>query len=446
MNTPGDPVIRHLIAALSLISATLCLCVVFAGFSGVNPVVEITDPFWFGALFRISPRPVFRVAGIFLCAAALTPLFISRRLAALLRSPVVFALLFSIPFIYIDFTIHRGDSADWVTFIEGRWFTSAPGATLVHHLFFVAGRCLLNKGPEFAIQWSSRASGLISLMAIALISNILFGDDRQRMLFRLVMYLAGYTLLFCGYMENTPPMIPCELFFVYFTIRYLSTEAPRQLVHASLCLSLASLMHGSACFVFPALLFVIGVRHWGQWRKALTIGFIALGTYLLPIVHLLMWIFIFDREGIIGDIWGNISHGGKLYLSLFLFTPYEPYTMFSPQHLRDILNIVAMGAGCNAIIALPFLCLVLTHIRRGIHPLLLGYFAGRAVLLIFFHPNLGAVDDWDLTVPCTIPMVLISAYAATRAADKAGARLAVAPLLLANAVTTGIFFLYLNHV
>lgn len=377
-----------------------------------------------------------------MCLVALLPGFCRK----LLDRPIVFALFFSSLFFIIGFERDAGDAHDWIDWISGRYFMSEPGSTLIHHIFYKLLHKPFNLGAASVISFTSRLAGFASLVIVARISNILFQKEFSRMLFRLFFYFSGVTLLFFGYIENTPLSVPFELLYLLFMVKWSLHNRDRYIYYAALFLSIASIIHGSVSFVFSSLIICLLVRYHSNFKNLLKVGGITSATYLLTIALFVAWVFIMDRRGLVGGTFGNIMGGGdnKMFVPLFKRSEWANYTFFSRRHFDDMFNLIFVGASCHVFVALLFIPMIVTSIKRGINAILFAYLVSRLALLFLWNCDWGFLLDWDLMIANVLPIVFISGYYLSRDTDSLVPRLAGISVLMAGVLVTVMFFFVFN--
>ena len=134
----------------------------------------------------------------------------------LVKRPLIFAIIYSSPFFLFGFENFLGDSQQWVESINGRYYMSEPGSTMIHYWFNTLLGQRFNLSPLSALTITSRLAGFFFLWTTACLSNALLGEStpRKHFIFRIVYFTAGVSLLFYGYAENTPLALPAEQLWV----------------------------------------------------------------------------------------------------------------------------------------------------------------------------------------------------------------------------------------
>jgi len=169
-----------------------------------------------------------------------------------------------------------------------------------------------------------------------------------------------------------------------------------------------------------------GDRFW----PAVAVFVAAAATHLLAVFVLPGLIYLLWRKGKIEESRSYWMFGGAIsilailgyhFLSVYVgdggvFSPiveelHNPYSMFSIQHLTDVMNILLLVAPLPFILATGILLGRLMRkipIRNDI-AFLCACVAGSLALLLLIDPKLGAIRDWDLLSMYGVPMAFLAA-------------------------------------
>lgn len=328
-----------------------------------------------------------------LCACLLLPIALCawRRWARLVDAPWVFALLYGIPFFALNFQDSLGDTHQVMDYVTQRYYMSEPGATAIHYWFYRLLRDPFNLSAKAVIALTSSIAGVIYLWLTAKISFVLLpdADARRRLLFRLVYFAAGSSLLFYGYVENPPIAMPGEQAWVLATLIFLRTPSMRNNAMCGVALAIATLMHGRAAFLAPALLVggLIPAAPLSRRFLSATIGGAAFGLTLALVVG---GIFLFDPDGVMQNRVGNILGGGNRRMFV------EGFRFFSESHWRELWCILWVSAGVTAPVILVGLISVFRRSRPSYLIWAMSYIAAGMVYVSIWEFDYGFFTDWDL--------------------------------------------------
>ena len=378
-------------------------------------------PQWLAGRSFSDPRLSLACAPVLLLCA----LSLSKRWARFTDRPIVFTVAYGLPFFLLTFQDSLGDSIQMIDIIGKRYYMSEPLATLIHYWVFRLLHDPLNVGAKFAIALSSRLAGLAYLWVIARQSLRLFPDlsPSRRLLYRLICYTPGITLLFYGYVENTPLALPAEALWVLATIEFLQTPSFGTIAKCAGALALATALHGRGAFLAPALVVgcmipaaPLGIRI----RRAAFGGLLYFGLLALLVAYILL----FDASGVAGTAYGNALGGGNNRMFVPLADLADRYHWLA--FLGPLLTAGGLLApfGLLAVVAAPF--------KR--EPLLLWalvYVLCDAVFVFLWEFDFGPLLDWDLIFCGACPLILLAAVLITRSKIPAPV---VLPFVLGSAV------------
>lgn len=360
-------------------------------FSWVPPDWRAGRSFWDPQLFLV-------------CAplAILCCLSLSKRWARFTDAPVVFALLYGLPFFLLTFQDSLGDSVQMTDIIDKRYYMSEPLATWVHYWLYRLLHEPFNVGAKFAIALSGRLAGLVYLWAVARQSLRLFPElsPSRRLLYRLLFFTPGVALLFYGYVENTPLELPAEALWVLASIGFLQTPTLFNLLKCGAALALATALHGRAAFLAPALLFGSCIPK-ASIETRLGRATIAGITYFGLLALLVAYILLFDSRNVSGGTFGNALGGGNGRM----FVPVAQ--LLDKTHWLAFLGPLFLAGGILAPCGL--LAALTAPFKRD--PILLwaiAYLLCDGVYIFFWEFDYGLLLDWDLVFSGVCPVILLA--------------------------------------
>jgi len=275
------------------------------------------------------------------------------------------------------------------------------GETLAHSYLY---SFLSGAPPERALdayQIISITAGFLFLVVLTLAALRLMAQTRDRMLYVLATISGGFLLLFFGYVEHYSLFSVAVAAIVLCALLVLGGKLKPIWLLPLLAFGL--FLHMLTLILLPAVLAVYLSRtKFGSWYAArdrtAKIGLLAL--LASPAVALIIYFFatnLFFRLAFVPPL----AH---------CFTA-EGYTLFSPAHLADWLNLIVIhmpgilvlvagmvGVDCRALLREPpyrFLAFLLVCAW------------GAAFVL---DPKLGMPRDWDLFSFAGLPLVLAAAY------------------------------------
>ena len=325
------------------------------------------------------------------------------------NSPIVYSLIYGSCFLTVGFGNSLGDSVQWKEGIHGRYYMSEPGATWIHHWAYYFLHTYFNIGVQSAISLTSRIAGVFYLFAVSALSlEVISRDDLRRVsLFRSVFFVAGFSLLFFGYIENTPLALPLEVFWIFLTVRLLKEPRWQSVVSSAFVLALAALIHGRVSFLAPALAwacFIPTGSFWVRARRVLLGGV----TFTAVIVIAVSAIFALDSRHIMGSHLGNITGGGnrKMFVSMD--------TLLSVKHWKELGSTALIGGGLLMPLGL-FAVLQGVLFRKDIlFVWLAAYVLADFIYLGLWEFDFGYFIDWDLIFSGMVPLVFATALTLVR--------------------------------
>lgn len=262
----------------------------------------------------------------------------------------------------------------------------------------------------------------------------------QRVLMVGLLLTLGTVQLFFGYVENYTLAALMVVVYLWLAIRFVFDAFPLWVV--VLVLALAHGLHPSTLYLLPSLLCLAlldrrrhGVRH--------AVGSVV-GPYLVVGLTVLL-LMTLGGHGL-QALWTSDRPGGGdgrwLVPLVATTTRWEHYTLFSPGHLVDIVNVQWLTAPVS--LAVLVLVLLLDRERRWLNAspataprdrwllCFLGIATlGSLLFIVLWNPDYGGQRDWDLFSLASLPLTVLAAWLLGRSLPDEPARWQAAVLLTA---------------
>jgi tetratricopeptide (TPR) repeat protein len=281
---------------------------------------------------------------------------------------------------------------------------SFPTAPLTGYLAVQAYRFFQSVGaaePALAAWQSlSFAGGLLALPLAWNLAGLLWDDVRERIPAVLVILFGGSAMLFFGHVETYALVFAGLLAYIGAALGV--QRGSRTLLSASVVFALLCLLHVGMIVLAPSLayLFVREKRAHG-WRTLLVPAFLSAGVFVLGLVLV---------GYPIPRLLATFVRDGTSFLSISAADPWgEAYTLFSPWHLVDLINIFLLISPLSLVLVGGFLASSMLPARyRQADAIFWIVLAGPALIWLFLNNfELGLSRDWDLAAP----FVLVAALA-----------------------------------
>jgi len=367
---------------------------------------------------------------VVLCCLAL-----SKRWARFTDAPSVFALVYGMPFLILTFQDSHGDSIQMMDQIRARYYMSEPASTWVHYWLFYFLHEPFNVGAKFVIGLSSRVAGFVYLWAVASVSHCLFPDlsASRRLVYRLMFFTAGWTLLFYGYVENTPLAVPAEQIWVLACLVFLRTPSYPKLFKCAAALALATAFHGRAAFLAPALILLCLIPSGTltvRIKRAVFAGVVYAGLLALMVAYIVL----IDFRYIVGQVVGNALGGGNGQMLVALDA------VLRQEHWQPLVSELFIAGG--VLVPCAFLLVPRALFRRvAILLWALGYLVADLAFVFLWEFDYGPFSDWDLIFSGAGPLLLLAGLVVTRSRVPI---FLILPFLLASGVLSMAFANILN--
>jgi hypothetical protein len=366
----------------------------------------------------------------------LTLLAFSRSWASFTSRPLIFALVYSVPFFVFTFADSLGDMHQVIDLIYFRYWMSEPLSTFIHYWVNRWTGEAFNLSPQQTIALSHRCLGILYMWAVARSSLALLphASPQKQLIYRLVFATSGVTLLFFGYIENTTAAIAFEVVWLWIALLFMADPKYRYLITSAVVFAITVLAHGRSLFLVPAFLSTYALAPGSLTRRALRV--ISASIIFAGCIALFMYsIYHYDRESIIGWPIGNGSGGGNGRR----FVPLD--VIFQMPWLIALSKFQLMAAGALMPIGL---LLLLWDLRKlsAFSLWSLVYVLSGYVYVLGWEFDFGPFVDWDLVFSSAVPFIFVAALAAAR--DKFPVSLAIAGCLCSTYMTMT-FAVLVNH-
>jgi hypothetical protein len=229
----------------------------------------------------------------------------------------------------------------------------------------------------------------------------------------------GTTQLFFGYVENYTLMSLGMMIYLWLAWRCLQGRLTP--IGPATALAITHALHPSTVVLAPSLVYLGWV--WSRRRTQPGSGLTAVWQIALPMIVVAGGVIALMESGGHGLAYlvGEDRPGGgdgRWWVPLWKTTTrWEHYTMFSWEHVLDLVNeqLLLTPVGLPALLCLA--TLAWPRVRRGTAwTYLLGLATSAYLLFIWtWNPDYGGQRDWDLFAPAAIPLMLLLADRLTTA-------------------------------
>lgn len=262
-----------------------------------------------------------------------------------------------------------------------------------------------NQGALVSYQVVSISAGILFVLSTIWFAYRSYDTFKERIIFTLGMFSGGYLLLFFGYVENYSFFVLSAVIFTYICILILNRKISRYWVLPSLGLTI--LFHIFGVILIPGAIYamIAGTRLGNRIKSISKPTLYLIGTILMVGIGYFSFY-----------IYSDISFFRLSILPIISdkFTA-DSYTMFSINHLLDIINLLFVlmpGIGLLILFLISYIKEKQNWDRDFIFLIILSL-SGLAATLIF-DPKIGMPRDWDLFSFTGLPLCLIIFYYAIR--------------------------------
>ncbi|MFZ1466220.1 MAG: hypothetical protein WAV60_19430 [Anaerolineae bacterium] len=300
----------------------------------------------------------------------------------------------------------------------------APLTVLWHAKLWALGQRLWqwpDAFPAYAI--TSVAAGAVYVFLVLQLAWEVGRSRGQRLLVAGLLLSLGTLQLFFGYVENYTLPAVAIMIYLWLAARTLANKTPLWVTAAAL--GLANALHPSTLNLAPSLLVLaaISARRVGWPRTLLQAAapllLIGLGVIAMMQAggHGLQALLSSDRPG---------GGDGRWLVPLWTTaTRWEHYTMFSWEHLLDIVNQQLLSAPVSLAVVLLCLARPLTAAAPSLSAyvrFLAVAAAGSLLFILLWNPDYGGQRDWDLFSLSSLPLTTLAAVLLGRALPDERAR------------------------
>ena len=253
-------------------------------------------------------------------------------------------------------------------------------------------------------QISSISAGIAFLITAAVCARRLFVSMADRLLFILGLASGGYMLLFFGYVENYAWFITAVLLYGLLGLLISRGAVPRWVILPALCFCLFFHIFGVA--LVPSAIYLL-LSH-TRFSNALA----ALGRPFKPVIALAVVV----TAAVVFYHYYTTSYYLRFSLVPVVADRFtaEGYSLFSPKHLVDYVNLLILLLPALFLMAALLLRSAVRKIFRIREYRFLAVMSFFALGTTFvFDPHLGMPRDWDLFAFCGVPVVLFFYYLLT---------------------------------
>ncbi|HEV8538356.1 MAG TPA: hypothetical protein VGR15_05460 [Bacteroidota bacterium] len=256
-------------------------------------------------------------------------------------------------------------------------------------------------------QLMSICFGSGAIIILYALSRILSRDFVERILIWIFFVAGGQCQLFFGYVEKYTPVFFAYLLFIVLAMLYLRDRI--RLIVPAIAFSYLFLSHFGMILMFPVMLFLL----WHEFRKGLVLSSIVSLVSLVSIAGAILWAFGYDFPTFVGAFTRN---GGHLLPLAPSSAETQAYSLFSPQHLYEVLNLLLLVS--------PF-AVLLIGAAVGINFRKVFSLAPEAVFIAItalcgvgfvalINPDLGLSRDWDIYSIFAFGIILLGVWSFIR--------------------------------
>lgn len=225
-------------------------------------------------------------------------------------------------------------------------------------------------------------------------------DFRESAIIKILILSFGGLQLFFGYAESYSLFYIFGLFYILYAVRFMLSG--RGLLGASIMLALSGASHITSLVFVPSFVYLV----YYNFRKVKPKTFNR--KYLPIIIASVLIAAVIVQEVLlrvyVAEYVTSVS-GGYLHL-----LPFSGYTIFSPQHLYDVLNELLVVAPAALMLLLAGIG-VRSNGRKSLNIFLLICGLSVGLMLMVIDPKLGFPRDWDLfSIPAAVLGTVISIY------------------------------------
>ena len=254
-----------------------------------------------------------------------------------------------------------------------------------------------------AYTWLSILSGIVFVITVWRLVKYYAEDRIEQYVLFILLISTGASQLFFGYVENYAPSSACILLFLLFGVSYLKENI--SIVWTMVVYGLLLLLHLGALILLPAFAFLLYIA-----TKRKQTGELAASLFLTgAIIYVLLQLSQYPFE-LLQDVLGGT--GRHIVAFSLPFTEFQAYTIFSFNHILDVVNFFLLNYP-SVMILLLLSSIIMWRNHRTItietRFLLLAALCGFTFIVIL-NCDLGMSRDWDILAPISlgIPVAAIA--------------------------------------
>ena len=261
-------------------------------------------------------------------------------------------------------------------------------------------RAELGLGAEAVYRTASYAAGVCYIGLSFAVAAALSAERKGRWIALGILLSAGYLQLFCGYVENYPPLFAGTLLYLWGGVLLMRGQLPLWVLSGGLALLMT--YHFIAAMLGPSLLVATRLG----WRRGHGVGWGRLvgGLALGPVVVLAI------LYGIGLDLFAYATglRGGHLLPVWAVPDTTQAYGLLDLRHGLDLLSVQLLVGAAPVLVVLA----CKGAWRRGWSDERLFFAAAGGCALLFTalaNPEIGAFRDWDILAFPALPLGLWAA-------------------------------------
>ncbi len=262
------------------------------------------------------------------------------------------------------------------------WLPTEPLAQAANYLVYKITSSLFGFNATTAVEVVSYLGGIFYYFALLGFVKTAVRNSTTQLLAFILLYFSGMTVLFCGYAE-TYMLLP-GLMALFFTAGVKAAQGKSSPLLTLFLFLLLVFFHFKSLILAPCVAYLayIYFKDKSRMHAALAVSTIIVALIAAAIVPTLSKLPTLSAAGFLLPF----AAGGT------------EYTLFSSQHLLDILNQLLLVSAAPLIVLLV-LCIPIAKSRLSLdRPSLFVAWAlpGAIAMLVLLHSRLGFAVDWDL--------------------------------------------------
>ncbi len=303
---------------------------------------------------------------------------------------IIISLIAGVIFYLLRVHVHSlGDGYQRVYEIEKGliYYHTEPLDFYIHAIFYRLLLLLDINSAELSYVITSILSGVVFVNAIYLYKFPEQVNSMIATLTKILILASGGLQIYFGYVESYSLYYMFSLLFLLYSLKYLISG--RGLIKASILISLAIASHITASFLLPGFIYLAYLNLKNGELKSFREKYLApliVGTVILALI---------------------IQEISRQFIKVAIETPYSglllplfkvnEYSLFSPQHLYDILNQILLIAPYSFLILALLIPAKRVIKYKGSFAIFLFILIISALLfMLLIDPKLGYARDWDL--------------------------------------------------